>query len=332
MARNYANIVTAIWRHPEFRALDAREQRIYLLLVTQPNISAAGVLPLTVGRWATCAADTTPEQIRAGLTILQNRRFIVFDTSTEELLVRSFVRWDGGHTNPKRRPVIGRDARDVESATLRRSLAAEFNRLGLDTDGLSDSLSATQSGPVSEPILAEPESGFPPDFPSESAGHLTETSSDLFSQEDSLSGCLSDGVSPSDGVVVTEPLVVTTTHKPQTATQTQALGKAETLNQRANRIARIYTDEVKTSNFMATCKIVKTAIKDGYTDDQLIAALKEFVGHRGKTITATLMRLVLEGKPLADLGTVTPMRRSTPSRDIDWNAAMARAQAREAIA
>jgi hypothetical protein len=44
MARDYANIVTAIWRDRDFRALTAADQRMYLLLVTQPDISAAGTL------------------------------------------------------------------------------------------------------------------------------------------------------------------------------------------------------------------------------------------------------------------------------------------------
>src|SRR5690242_12831726 len=99
--------------------------------MSQPDISAAGVLPLTVGRWATKAQDTTPASIRADIKVLAVARFVYCDEDTEELLVRTFVRWDNGYGNPKRRPVILEAARVVESAELRRALAAEFGRLGL---------------------------------------------------------------------------------------------------------------------------------------------------------------------------------------------------------
>lgn len=307
MARNYANIVTAIWRHAEFRALNSREQWLFLFLVTQPNISAVGVLPLTLGRWSSCAEDITADDIRAGMTILQGRRFIVFDPATDEVLVRSFVRWDGGHTNPKRRPVIMRAAVEVESNTLRRSIAAEFDRLGLDSNGLLDSLSGrlpdtgsqTMENKASGPAIAV------------SAGHLGESSPDLFSQEDSLSDSQCGSLSADDGVVVTKALVVSTAdHIPQAATQTQQDGKTkpETLEQRTNRLARIYTDVVKTSNFMGTRTAVKAAINDSYTDEQISAALTSFAEHRDKTVTATLLRLVLEGKPVAEIGVPFPAR------------------------
>lgn len=131
MAREYARLMTAIWRNQEFRALDAAEQRLYLLLVTQPDISAAGLLPLRVRRWAEMAKDTTPDAIVAALRMLDAGRFVVVDFDTEEVLVRAFVRWDGGFTNSKRRPVIIRDSEDIGSTRLRRVLAVEFERCGL---------------------------------------------------------------------------------------------------------------------------------------------------------------------------------------------------------
>ena len=205
MARNYANILTAIWRDEDFRALSIAGQHAYLLLATQPDISAAGVLPLSVKRWSTRAKDSTPEGIVAALKELQEHRFVVFDTVTEELLVRSFVRWDGGATNPKRRPVILRAAADVESPAIRRVLAAEFERAGLPTDGLSDSPSDRHpdslSGPEDVPI--RPETAFP------QVDRLSDSHPDR----------ASDRQSPSDGVVVTQgPYIEPATHNPQSAT------------------------------------------------------------------------------------------------------------------
>lgn len=183
MARSYARIITAIWRNKEFRALRGASQRVYLLLVTQPDISAAGTLPLTVRRWADLADDTTPQDIVTAVEDLEAKRFIATDRVTEELLVRSFVKWDGGYGNRKRRPVIRDAGLAVASVRLRQVLALECERLGFVIDGLID----------------------PPDGP----GRGTETESGK-AQVDSLSDSASssaaeavpDGTSRFDRVVV----------------------------------------------------------------------------------------------------------------------------------
>src|SRR4051812_47234766 len=77
VTRSYAQIVTAIWRDDEFRALTVAEQHLYLLLTTQPDISAAGVLHLAVTRWAGRASDTKPDDIVRTLDGLAARRFVV---------------------------------------------------------------------------------------------------------------------------------------------------------------------------------------------------------------------------------------------------------------
>lgn len=155
MARDYANIITAIWRDARFRALCGSAQRTYLLLVTQPDISAAGTLPLTVRRWAQCAADTTPASIEADLKVLEATDFVFMDEETEELLIRTFAKHDKGYTNPKRKPVIVSAAKALESLKLRTVLWGELARLGLSdklpalpetsTDSLSDTHTDTHT-------------------------------------------------------------------------------------------------------------------------------------------------------------------------------------------
>jgi len=148
MARDYARIMTAIWKNKEFRALTEQQQRGYLFLVTQPDISAAGVLPLRVRRWADAASSSTPESLAQILKELEVGRFIYVDWDAEELLIRSFIRWDGGFNNPKRRPVIIRAAEEVESEAIAHHIATEFKRCGIKTppDGPSGGgRSATES-------------------------------------------------------------------------------------------------------------------------------------------------------------------------------------------
>jgi hypothetical protein len=205
MAREYARIMTAIWRNPEFRALSETQQRGYLFLVTQPDISAAGVLALRVRRWADMAASSTPDGLAQVLKELEAGRFIVVDWDVEELLIRSFIRWDGGFNNPKRRPVIVRDAEAVESSRVRRALASEFERCGLPPLAL-DALPDSPSDRASH----DERMGY--EVPS--APGLAELASP---QVNRLSGSQSDNDAPSDGVVVTYlSSRDTTTHNPET--------------------------------------------------------------------------------------------------------------------
>jgi hypothetical protein len=151
MARSYAKIATSIWRDDDFKVLSAAEQHAYLLLITQPDISAAGVLTMALARWASRAKDCTRASFREALDGLQDHRFVVIDDETDELLVRSFVRWDGGSTNSKRRHAIRDAAEQIESNAIRRVLAAEFDRLDLPAEWVPafpqvDSLSIGHTG------------------------------------------------------------------------------------------------------------------------------------------------------------------------------------------
>jgi hypothetical protein len=203
MTRKYAPIVTAIWRDEHFRALTAGAQRTYLLLVSQPDISAAGTLALTLRRWAAMAADTTSETFRADLTELERARFVVIDEHTEELLVRSFVKWDGGAGNVKRKPVIKAAAREVESITIRRALAVEFDKLGLPSEWLPDALSDThsRSGTGHRPASKHSPAIWETDNSDGDEGGAA------FSQANSLS--VTHGDSPSDGQSRFDRVVVT---------------------------------------------------------------------------------------------------------------------------
>lgn len=204
MARNYANMSTSRWR-PEsgYNNLSRDAQWAHYMLTTQPDISAAGVLPLSVKRWASRAANTTQADVIAAIKELEAAGLVIYDNHTEELLVRGFVRDDGGYNNRKRRHVIERAVRDVESPTLRQALLTELVELGLPAEWVGL--------PESKPSPATP--------PAVSPQHTPE---ETFPQVDSLSDALShspsDRASRSDGVVVTKAVVVEpqpTTHNPQ---------------------------------------------------------------------------------------------------------------------
>ena len=132
MARSYSQVTTAVWRDEDFRMLTPQAQHVYLMLVTQPEISPVGTLAITLRRWASNANGMTIEWLSNGLRELETAKYIVTDEDSEELLVRTFVRWDGGHTNPNRLRAIKATALSVSSPTLRAVLATELDKLGIE--------------------------------------------------------------------------------------------------------------------------------------------------------------------------------------------------------
>lgn len=128
MARTYANIDAGIWLDPEFCGLSAGAQRTYFMLITQTNIAACGSLALTLRRWSKTCAE---KELEVWLAELSDARFVLIDEDTEELLVRTFVKWDGGHRHPTRVKAVIATARAIASPELRETAAVELGKLGV---------------------------------------------------------------------------------------------------------------------------------------------------------------------------------------------------------
>ena len=92
MARGHGRILTSIWEDADFLALDEREQRLYLFLISQPNLNHAGLLDLTLRRWATKARYLEEADLRRALDVLADRGHIVVDHLDEELFVCGYFR------------------------------------------------------------------------------------------------------------------------------------------------------------------------------------------------------------------------------------------------
>lgn len=129
MARHYGSIATTIWEDEDWWELTGEQQRVYLMLVTQPDISPVGILPMTLKRWANSTKGCTIEGLSETLRELSDAAYVVIDWRRETLLVRSFVRWDKGYTNAKRLTAIQSNAATVGSKILGGVLAHELNRL-----------------------------------------------------------------------------------------------------------------------------------------------------------------------------------------------------------
>ena len=144
MARGHGRILTSIWDDADFLALDERAQRLYLFLISQPNLNHAGLLDLTLRRWARKARGLTSAELEKTLQALEAARFIVMDDDTEELLIRSFIRNDGVWKQPKVMGAMVSGALEISSWRLRRALLEEMDRIPLDE--LSDEPTKQRNG------------------------------------------------------------------------------------------------------------------------------------------------------------------------------------------
>lgn len=131
MARSHARLLTSIWADDEFLALHAQAQRLYMLLLSQPDLSTLGTLTLSLKRLARLAPDTTPAKLRKALSELEEH-FVVVDWETDELFVRSFMRHDGVLKLPNSFKAACRAFPAVHSDAIRHAILDEL------PDGLRD--------------------------------------------------------------------------------------------------------------------------------------------------------------------------------------------------
>lgn len=122
MARNHARVLTAIWSDEEFVCLSMDAQRMYLLLLSQPDLTPCGALPYIPKRWARLCPDTTSEGVGLAVCELEHARFVLVDRDTDELVIRTFVVHDGGLANSKMRGAVKSSLTALHSRWLRGSI------------------------------------------------------------------------------------------------------------------------------------------------------------------------------------------------------------------
>jgi hypothetical protein len=135
VARDEARIFARIWKDTDFRALTRSAQGTYAFLLSQPDLSYCGMIPLRVGKWARTAAGMTGEDVWADLKALTEtgtKAFVVVDEETEEVFVRSLIRNDGIWKQPNLMKAARDAARLVESPKIRAALAEELKRIPIE--------------------------------------------------------------------------------------------------------------------------------------------------------------------------------------------------------
>lgn len=129
----FGKLFSTIWSDSDFIDLTERAQKLFMLLVSHSSRNFAGVLPLTLKRWANCSRDSTVDSVREALLELAGHNFIVVDWGTEEVLVRTLIRHDGVHQQPNLLKAALRCAQETMSPALRWALFDELSSLEMRT-------------------------------------------------------------------------------------------------------------------------------------------------------------------------------------------------------
>lgn len=129
MARDYAKLLCSVWADLDWKDRTSEAQRLYLLVLSQPDVTYAGVVPYRPRRWATMSKDSSLTKVRRALSELEASGYLVVDDATEEVLIRSFIR----HDNPLKVPNVARSMvkayRTILSEHLRDCILGELARM-----------------------------------------------------------------------------------------------------------------------------------------------------------------------------------------------------------
>lgn len=129
MARDRASINTNLWTDQDWRNLPTAEQHLYMMLLSHPTLSYAGVADWRTARLAAMTGDATPESITAAAEGLESARFVFVDPETEEILIRSFLRHDGLLKQPKLSISMVNAYGAIASARIREVVTHELQKL-----------------------------------------------------------------------------------------------------------------------------------------------------------------------------------------------------------
>lgn len=137
MARSHARIFTRIWHDPDFRNLTVEAQHAYMAILSNPDLTYVGLLDYIPQRIAGMSQGNTARKATTTLNQLAEKRFIIIDTDTAEMCIRSLVRHDGVLERINMGKATARAYGKVMSLPIREALIAELARAYTDGPELS---------------------------------------------------------------------------------------------------------------------------------------------------------------------------------------------------
>lgn len=136
MAREFARVKLSIWEDDDYRDLSVEAQHLYQVLMIHPQLNYAGVTDWRPAKLAGFARGWTIEDVELAAKELSERRYIVIDERTEEVLIRSFIRSDELLDSPNMAVAVRKAHMGIASATLRAVIVFELVRLRCDRPDL----------------------------------------------------------------------------------------------------------------------------------------------------------------------------------------------------
>lgn len=125
MARKFAKLLVTVWLDDEFLDLTDGSKLLYLALISQPDITPAGVVALTERRWRRYL-DGGLNAVSDALDELHERRFVLLDDDTAEVWVRTFIRHDGRLENENLAKSVHSAMLEIRSETLRTACREQY--------------------------------------------------------------------------------------------------------------------------------------------------------------------------------------------------------------
>lgn len=136
MPKKFAQIRPEMWLDDEWRACTPAAQHLYLLLLTDPELSYCGVADWKPARIAQRAAEWTLLEVMRAAVELSMKFFLVFDQDTEEVLVRSYLRHDGLLLQPRMAVSVANAFGSIGSNKIRAVVVHELSRLRKESPDL----------------------------------------------------------------------------------------------------------------------------------------------------------------------------------------------------
>lgn len=162
MPRKFAQIHLSINIDEDFNNLDAEEQALWFRLTAWPKLLHCGVADWHPGRVAEKVGGWDAAKVRTIAARLHDKRYVLIDESTDEFLIRSYIRSDDCIKSVKSGKAVIQSVIEVASPWLRDVILHELARLKQERPGLG-----VWSDESNMPVLCRlPDaSGMPPQAP-----------------------------------------------------------------------------------------------------------------------------------------------------------------------
>jgi len=129
MPRDHGRIRLDIWGDDDWRDLPSLSQWLYFQLITSPALNFCGVADWRPARVAALTAELQASDVEYAASWLEAGEFVLIDRSTEESLVRSFIKHDGLLKSPNVTKAMVKDHAAIGSGILRAVVVDQLKRL-----------------------------------------------------------------------------------------------------------------------------------------------------------------------------------------------------------